>query len=214
MAERSDAIPFRKFDAIFTVNKEIIARINQHPSSVLVDFAYSLKIEEGRKTLELVEQKITKQKKQLLTCWKPSVQLRPIKDLFNDKIDWTCKRFEDVVHLNDQLHEVCHKYEMFEGTSPALEAIQNFLTNMEILQQLLGEIESILQPPDSKMQEVTPQIQAINTFLSQAKKRSEERANTLNLHMASVLTWDPQQNSGLHIDGNILSSAHKMSMAN
>lgn len=103
----------------------------------------------------------------VIAGWRPSRQLLTIDDLFNDRINYTVTNFEDLVRLNKEIHRVAIKYRMFEGSSRALAILQQFLSNFEILQQLLGEIEAMLQSVPSYKEEIVARLIPINQQIAE-----------------------------------------------
>ena len=57
--------------------------------------------------------------------------LTPVEDIFNDKIDYSCKTFADIKRLNQHMKTVAAKFKRLrDGT----EDIAKFLKNYELLQ--------------------------------------------------------------------------------
>lgn len=144
----------------------------------------------------------------MMSSWRSSVQLRPVEDFFNDKINYSCTTFDDVVRLNEEMHKVCQKYKLFGATEDALRVISDFQSNLEIIQQMLGEIETLLQPATSRLAEISSQVNVANEAMLQTKHKIEAHNGQLPqgiLQPHSKLTWDPQLNRGLVIEGPTLS---------
>jgi len=104
--------------------------------------------------MEIKETQNTQEVSTIISEWCPTEQLHIVDDFFNDNIDYCCVNFEDVVRLNKEMARVGQKYRIFDCTQTALDVIQSFLTNLEIIQIFLGEIEASLQDSQSCLDEL------------------------------------------------------------
>jgi hypothetical protein len=73
---------------------------------------------------------VEKEVKLIKDQWILTCSFTPIEDLFNDKLNFGCKTFEQIVTLNRDMLRVAQKYKMFGGSQPAIEALKLFLTNL------------------------------------------------------------------------------------
>ena len=91
-----------------------------------------------------------------------NVELEQIKDLFKDKIDYSCKKWSDLVRLNEQMLTVMEQYEMFGESKKAAIELQKFLKNFEKVQVGLGQIEQRMIPGKDDMKNINTIISTIN----------------------------------------------------
>jgi hypothetical protein len=171
--ERKDADLFKKITDIATKNNEIIARIKSKTSDIVIGYKYSMTNAYNSKisnrdnisVYKIVEEKITKKVSDILASWCPKEELNKIKDFFNDKLDYTCNNLGDVVRLNIEMESVAKKYDIFDCTESALGVIKSFLTNLEILQAFLRELEKAFQDAPSSLDILNKTVNQLNENL-------------------------------------------------
>ena len=123
-----------------------------------------------------------------------NVELEQIKDLFKDKIDYSCKKWNDLVRLNEQMLIVMEQYEMFGESKKAAIELQKFLNNFEKVQVGLGQIEQRMIPGKDDMKNINKIISTINENFN---KLSANFDFSLGSFLDSTLL-NEQQKSQLH----------------
>src|SRR5689334_15398363 len=78
---------------------------------------------------------------EIISNFKGEKMLTKIPDIFNDNLIYDCRTFDDIKGLNSEMLLVAGKYELFSGGQRAIEELNKFKDNFEILQTFLGEIE-------------------------------------------------------------------------
>jgi len=86
---------------------------------------------------------------EICDAWSTKQSLVAVDDIFNDKLDFTCLSFSDIIRLNKTLLPVARKFKFFDCTESAINALKQFLETYEHLDVFLGEIESILALQDA-----------------------------------------------------------------
>jgi len=142
-------VAMQKVKAIHKVNKEISARINRAASGKKQQVARQLLIDPTSRT-NVIMKDTPLSYESLIKNWKPrSVpQFRDVPEmkLFNDVINYSITSHEDVLLLNDKLLEVAMKFEWLDPRK-AVAVVDLFKANLEIVQTLLGDIETLILPP-------------------------------------------------------------------
>jgi len=159
MSERKDLEHLKKIKAIGIVNEEIIQRIKNKQKMVT---SYHYKVIQGSFKFEVKETKDEIDVSAFLSVWKPNVKMGVIPDLFKDKINFNCSNFDDVVRLNGEMPLVAEHYKMFGGSAEAIEVIEKFKANLELLQVCLGSLEEKLMDATSRMEELTEETNKLN----------------------------------------------------
>jgi hypothetical protein len=109
-----------------------------------------------------------------LSSWCTEKTLSPVEDFFNDKLDFKCLSFKDLDRLNTEILPVARKFKLFECSKGALDALRLFLTNYEVIQVLLGEIEAALQDQESQLEEHQERINKLNDEVRECLVHFEE----------------------------------------
>jgi hypothetical protein len=82
-------------------------------------------------------------------------------DFFNDRLDYSCSTFDDLLRLNKEMLRVALKYRLFGNTPSSLEELQKYLHNFELIRLRLVEIEKELT---AKLSDITTIQQALLDF--------------------------------------------------
>jgi len=162
-----------KVTALAKVNGEIIQRINSKPNKITFEYYLTQNpttAEEKKGCFNIQEVKVNANAVGIVKKWTQNVQLTVIKDIFNDKTDYTCKSFEDLVRINGTMLEVVQKYELFGESDKAKLEISKFLSNFEVIQTKLGEIEEELADSNSQLLQFEEKVKLINDTLVELTK--------------------------------------------
>jgi len=94
-------------------------------------------------------------------------------DLFGDKIDFTCTNFDDLCRVNAAMVVTLAKYYFLEPTRTRPE-IEKFKNNLELIQQLLGEIEGhFTSSLRSSFSEIQEKLESANDILKTVFNRPD-----------------------------------------
>jgi hypothetical protein len=166
-----DDILMTKIRVICKSNQEIIDRIQaqgteEKKSSIVSIVSYDVTLQPN--TMDIPEYKVNEISEQCLgidvvKAWRNRIELRTPIDLFNDKLDYKCDSFDDVVRLNDSMSRVIEKYSFLDPKRAASE-LQKFKENFEILQTCLGEIDQVFCSvrQESRLIQYRTEVEEIN----------------------------------------------------
>jgi hypothetical protein len=180
----SDSIILRKIISIQAINKEIIERIEKSrrdfgPFGSHVISGRQLVLDPTtRTTIRMEETKLPCSK--IIATWNPKAAPKfnntSDMNLFNDNLDYTVASFDDLVRLNAKIKDVALKFTWLDPRKSEAVLIQ-FKDNMEILQTLLGSVESML-------------ISATPDGEDELRHRAEELEGQLKALQADVTAWN------------------------
>jgi len=159
MSLRKDQELFKKIEAIYKVNNEIILRIK---SKTEVITGYSYKVVEDQYQFKVIETREEEKVSDLLNIWKPEAKLKVIEDFFKDKLNYKCCSFDDIVHLNNTMLPVVLQYRLFGGSQEAVDIITQFMENFEIIQVCLGSLEENLTDAKPNLQDLQEKVDQVN----------------------------------------------------
>jgi hypothetical protein len=130
---------------------------------------------------------------EIIKSWKGN-PLTPIQDIFNDKLDFSCNTFDDIVRLNAGLLSTSQKYELFGTSTKAQQELQKFLNNFELLQIFLGQIEEkFIEVPSSRVKyekELQEINQKVNALLPLVKFQTSNTSRLLQqFSIIYLFTW-------------------------
>ncbi|CAF1630320.1 unnamed protein product, partial [Didymodactylos carnosus] len=83
--------------------------------------------------LNVREFKSKKPASNIIRTWKDKIELTVIPDIFNDKLNYTCVNYADLVRLNKEMLAVVHKYELFGDGEKAKNEVNKFLENFQLI---------------------------------------------------------------------------------
>eukprot|EP01125_Pyxidicula_operculata_P001768 TRINITY_DN11600_c0_g1_i1.p1 TRINITY_DN11600_c0_g1~~TRINITY_DN11600_c0_g1_i1.p1 ORF type:complete len:391 (-),score=52.83 TRINITY_DN11600_c0_g1_i1:107-1279(-) len=175
-----------KIQGISNINKEAIARISELTKNNEIIVSYRYTITESNSLYVLNEQKTVIPAIDIRDSWKTQSTLCTVEDFFNDKLDYSCTSYQDIVRLNQSMLVVARKYRIFECTRDSLNVLEQFKKNFEELQIYLGEIEAMLENAKSKRDVIQPYVDQLNEAMSRVKteynmKSIMKQLQTLNV---------------------------------
>jgi len=177
VSNRKDVELLSKIQAIAHINEEIFTRI-KNKKKVVTGFRYE--INQGSLSIEIKEIKEELEVQNLLKIWEPKIELKSVEDIFNDNIDYTCKKFEDIIRLNNQMNKVVQKFRRFGGSSEAIEDITSFMYNFELLQVSLGSLEEKMLDVNSQFEKLNKMAEEVNQKMKILKDIAEKSQVTSN----------------------------------
>jgi hypothetical protein len=171
----------KKIQALHTVNNEIIQRISQKMTSEnLTIFEYKIRSEDvasdrnpPRYAVEEIATVVSC--KQFVECWRvpPTAELPRVPDpdgimYGNNKdiMDMKCRQFSDLIRINRQVI-VSNRYTSMLREAIGLSFGQKFKQNFELVQVLLGMLETQLMGTESILQEKEAEINRVNEQMAQ-----------------------------------------------
>eukprot|EP00744_Colponema_vietnamica_P011154 GILI01015696.1.p1 GENE.GILI01015696.1~~GILI01015696.1.p1 ORF type:complete len:375 (-),score=75.65 GILI01015696.1:144-1268(-) len=136
----------RKIEALYNINNEVIEQINEmkgQQSKVVVMRKYTFKDLE----CELSADSKTAPASAIISKWRcasppPFIQDASL-NFFNDNLDYSVRNFSDVCRINQALFDISQKYLLLDQKK-TVPFLRKFLTNLEVVQTLLGELHGCL----------------------------------------------------------------------
>jgi len=111
----------------------------------------------------------------------------PEMNLFNDNISYNLHDYKSVVALNKTLLSVALKFDWLDpNKSPPV--LRQFLTNLEMVQELLGDLQFALTPCESALPEFEPEA----AKLEQAIQELDKALNAWNSNNNIVMDGTPR----------------------
>jgi len=165
-----------KMGAIYTINQEIIDRIQSKES--FSSYSYHLEISVKTNRLELIEKEHKQDYAEFMEKYTipKTPSLTVIEDLFKDNLNYNCRKFNDLCHLNTEMIKVAKQYLMFGGSQESIEVLELFKSNYEVLQVLLGDIEGKYTDIISYHEEFTEQVNRINETIMELEDTLKKRS--------------------------------------
>uniref|UniRef100_A0A0G4HS00 Uncharacterized protein n=1 Tax=Chromera velia CCMP2878 TaxID=1169474 RepID=A0A0G4HS00_9ALVE len=187
-AEFGDNETLRKVYSVMKVNAEIIHRLQQVGNKqVVLGWDLHVTFSSGKFAVKQIATD-AQTAQQIVSQFVPECELIPIEDLFNDKLNFQCRKFNDLARLNGEMWRVAKKYEMFEGSSRSEKVLQDWLENFNRLMVALGTLETKLQDAtvDSKRyKQTTDTLVRMNRELAALAREEEKQPKKETANM----TW-------------------------
>lgn len=153
-------------------NDQKIEHINT--TKVVNTFKYfvSRSIVERCLKLDVIEQQVEQNANEITKAWCSSTQMIVIPDIFNDKLNYSCQTYSDLIRLNSEMFTVAQKYELFGDSEKARQEILKFSQNFRLIEAALDQIEKSLSHGRSKLEEIKHQLNGINSQLENLMKEN------------------------------------------
>jgi hypothetical protein len=168
---------FEKIGAIAAINKEIIQRIRGDPSML----SFQGKLQDRT---DLVVDHMALQR-EFFGWWRWDGQLVTVRDTFKDKVNYSrCNTFKELELLNEKLVVFAKQYRAFEDSAFAATELRQYLTNYELIQTALGQVDAQFQAnaAEAKNQNRAKLVQeATHQFNVELAKLAK-----LRIHLADV----------------------------
>jgi hypothetical protein len=168
---------FEKIQAISAINKEIIQRIRGDPS--MLSFQGKLQA----RTQLVVDH--TASQREFFGWWRWDGELVAVRDTFKDKVDYArCHTFEELELLNEKLVVFAEQYRAFEDSAFAATELRQYLTNYELIQTALGQVDAQFQAnaAKAKNQNRAGQVQEVTREFNVALAKLAR----LRIHLADL----------------------------
>eukprot|EP01087_Luapelamoeba_hula_P020970 TRINITY_DN7248_c0_g1_i1.p1 TRINITY_DN7248_c0_g1~~TRINITY_DN7248_c0_g1_i1.p1 ORF type:complete len:370 (-),score=38.13 TRINITY_DN7248_c0_g1_i1:227-1336(-) len=206
-----------KIVAIAKVNAEIVASIEDHSKQnreVVRGVRFNIGPSTDGNLPSVTPNAYSSYSSTIIASWAPAATAPAFEkgaelNLFNDNIDYSVRSYEDVKRLSNTVHIVAQKYDFLdEKKSPPM--LRKFLTNLEIIQTLLGDIQGRLTDYSDPMVE---EIVKTDADLREKWAAHVNRIQTFNKTMLAALgpvsldlaTWKtPQPTTTISADGRTL----------
>lgn len=156
-------------DALAKSNDEIIQRIDSNARTTINLFTYVISSSNGIYSVN--ERSQSQQGSRVVNDYRETVELTSIPDIFNDKINYSCKTYQDLKRLNGEMLRVVQKYELFGDSDKAHQEITKFENNFRLIQSTLKKITELLRTGgggrlttiEEQLDNVNNQIKALRT---------------------------------------------------
>jgi hypothetical protein len=125
-------------EATAKVSDEIINQINEMTGELnLMTYIITRK---NNEEYTINENMNTSEVATVVFKWQDAIELIIIEDVFNDKIDYTCNTYEDMIRLNRDMLAVVKKYESFGNEPQRLQVVNKFYQNFHRIQEALQKL--------------------------------------------------------------------------
>lgn len=142
MSGRSIEARLKKIDALAKQNEEIIKMIDSAARTAVNRVTYVISCSNGVYSVQ--EQKQAQQGNRVANDYSETIELTTIPDIFNDKINYSCRKYQDLKRLNGEMLRVAQKYELFGESDKAHQEISRFENNFRLIQSSLQKINELL----------------------------------------------------------------------
>ena len=184
-----DILLMQQITARAKLNEEILGRINSADMEREFTYSISTPFDSIQNRLaqptsyHFSEIALIKSRSQfaitLLELCQP-IQVQPVEDFFNDKLDYSIHQFADLGRLNKDLLPIATKYELFGSTPKAIAVLQKFKENYDNIHIALGKIEQNCHSRQVRLNAVRTQVTALNKRLEELKEDIEKLKTTIN----------------------------------
>ncbi len=152
------------------INSELCQRIKQ----TNVVHAYCVQLTLGTKWQFSIKENILNNHTTSINHPPPlpsiSIQLDPIIDLFNDRLNYVCNSLEDVVRLNRDMLPIALKYDFLGNSAKSNAELSKFLKNYQLINESLVQTEKNLQPLFNQHTFIRESIETINEKIRQLRE--------------------------------------------
>jgi hypothetical protein len=108
------------------------------------------------------------------------IQVQPVEDFFNDKLDYSIHQFADLGRLNKDLLPIATKYELFGSTPKAIAVLQKFKENYDHIHIALGKIEEDCYARQTRRIAVRTQVAELNKRYEDLRAETDALKSTIN----------------------------------
>jgi hypothetical protein len=159
----------RKVDAMVTANNELIQQINAQNGAVNLITYVITRQADGKHVA--TEQTTTNPAQTVIAQWRGPTELTQIPDIFNDKLNFRCVEFQDLVRLNRDMVTVAHKYKLFDS-GPAIQEIDKFENNYRLIQTALRQLLEIINTGGrGHLADIQYQLESINSCVAELQNK-------------------------------------------
>ena len=146
-------------------NDERIQRINNNPTVNTFQYLITQSTVNNCFKFGVNELQVKQDSSVVTKAWRVSGQIIAISDIFNDKLNYSCETYADLVRLNSEMYTVAEKYELFGDSEKARQEALKFLKNFQLIETNLKQIEESVQQEESKLEELKNKVNDINSQL-------------------------------------------------
>jgi hypothetical protein len=158
----------RKITAMVTANNELIEQINAQKGSVNLITYVITRQADGKHVV--TEQTTTSPAQTVVAQWEVSTELTKIPDVFNDRLNFQCANFQDLVRLNRDMAEIAYRFK-FLRDEPAIVELNKFLSNYCLIQMALKQLFQLINTGGrGHLADIQRQLQSINSCVAELQK--------------------------------------------
>ena len=160
----------RQIDAMVIANNELIQQINAQNGNINLITYVITRQADGKHAV--AEQTATSPAQTIVAQWKGSIELTQVPDVFNDKINFQCGNFQDLVRLNRDMSIVAHKYDLFGDGPRAINEINKFESNYRRIQTALRQVLELINTGGrGHLADIEEQLQCINSYVAELQNK-------------------------------------------
>jgi hypothetical protein len=184
-----DILLMQQITARAKLNEEILGRINSADMEREFTYSISTPFDSIQNRLaqptsyHFSEIALIKSRSQfaitLLELCQP-IQVQPVEDFFNDKLDYSTHQFADLARLNKAMLPIATKYELLGSNPKVIAVLQKFKENYDNIHIALGKIEQNCHSRQVRLNAVRTQVTALNKRLEELKEDIEKLKTTIN----------------------------------
>jgi hypothetical protein len=158
----------QKIDAMVTSNNALIQQINAQNGSVNLITYIITRQADGKHVV--TEQTTTSPAKTVIAQWEVSIELSRVPDIFNDKLNFQCANFQDLVRLNVGMADIAHRFKYLQD-KPAIVELNKFLSNYCLIQMALKQLLQLINTGGTgHLADIQCQLQSINSCVVELQK--------------------------------------------
>lgn len=147
-------------------NDDLIRKIDEMTDDIDC-VTYKIKVEDQRYHIAN-EQTETLAVQDAIGRWQNTITLAEIEDVFNEKLNYECKKYEDLRRLNRDMLTLANKYKRFGGGSDGLQCMRQLEENFRHIHSSLQKLYDWLQTSGRcNREEIQEQLNNINNQLQQ-----------------------------------------------
>jgi hypothetical protein len=154
---------FKRIKAIYEANKVTIKKIDDSADIQVNHFLYNAPPDINKDgsscVFKLKVTPVVDPAKKLVSDWRKELDIINIFDIFNLKIDYSGRTYDDLMRLNKEMFDGVERYNMFydEDSKKGRVELKKFVQNFQTIQKHLNDVLSLCKD----QQNITEEIEAI-----------------------------------------------------
>jgi len=165
---------YKLIKSIHDANEEMIDEIEDASDVLVKHFKYNAPpeiSEDGSScTFKLEVTPVADPAKTLVSEWRKELDLINIFDIFNLKIDYTGRTYDDLKRLNMEMFDGVERYNMFydDDSKKGRVELKKFAKNFLTIQEHINEVLSLCEDQTDKSDEIEAILSDANTMMNEA----------------------------------------------
>ncbi|CAF2136474.1 unnamed protein product [Rotaria magnacalcarata] len=169
--KESAADVIRRAEATAERNHELIRQINEMTGEITA-MTYVLRRQDNGSYSVEENIRVSIEAQTIVSEWQDIIELIDIEDSFNDKINYSCNNYQDMICLNSDMLLVVKKYESFGDVDRLLKIVNKFAENFCRIERALQKLLLHLCTSDqSRLDEITQRVDRINNEIKDLRDK-------------------------------------------